>query len=573
MPPRHRALELLAVAALCAAAFLLVRDHQRMDSPTLDEPYHVFAASEYVEDGAFWLNMEHPPLVKLVAGVSLRPLGLESPDRRRPRRETPHPEFLRFVYANRAPADAIVDAARRPMPWFLVALVLVTWLGGRAFFGVGAGLLAAALVALDPGLVGHAGLVHTDVPAAAAMSGALLLAMGAARKGRPALWLAAGAALGLALATKFTAVLLAPLFVVLPLLARKEAPLRRNLAWAGAALALSGVVLAGVYEAAMRRMDGDAAERAVRWYLGARGATPASIERHAALSRALPPLAHWTAGLTGVGLYSRTTRGWNYFRGRTYEGPDLLYFPAAFVLKSTPAFLLLLLLGALAGRRHLLRFPAAALLLAAALVFASAMASAFNIGQRHLFPAYPLLVVAAAGALAARLDRRRFAACTAGLVLLAGISLARVHPNEIAYFNSLAGGVDGGGRWLSDSNVDWGQDMKRLAVWLRATGGEERTTVVAYSGLATNYFSRRVAVLEPDTEPAPGRYVVGRTLEALGPRSDAFFPEPEMRRSLTRLLDALRARGRRVGRIGGSLIVWELPAAGEAPRPGAAPPR
>jgi hypothetical protein len=173
---------------------------------------------------------------------------------------------------------------------------------------------------------------------------------------------------------------------------------------------------------------------------------------------------------------------------------------------------------------------------------------------------YPLLAVAAAGALATRLTARRFAAIACGLVLLSALSVARVHPDELSYFNFFVGGSGGGARWLSDSNVDWGQDMARLAAWLAAHGGEEKTTVVAYSGLATNYFSRRVRVLDSVRSHGPGRYVLGRTLEALGIRSDAFLPDPARRERLAELISLLHTRGRRVDRIGGSLTVWELPA-------------
>jgi hypothetical protein len=41
------------------------------------------------------------------------------------------------------------------------------------------------------------------------------------------------------------------------------------------------------------------------------------------------------------------------------------------------------------------------------------------------------------------------------------------HPHHLAYFNELAGGPSNGWRLLVDSNLDWGQDLKRLAAWLR----------------------------------------------------------------------------------------------------------
>jgi hypothetical protein len=49
----------------------------------------------------------------------------------------------------------------------------------------------------------------------------------------------------------------------------------------------------------------------------------------------------------------------------------------------------------------------------------------------------------------------------------------RLHPSYLAYFNELAGGPDGGWMYLNDSNLDWGQDVKRLAQFLEQQDIEE----------------------------------------------------------------------------------------------------
>ena len=48
-----------------------------------------------------------------------------------------------------------------------------------------------------------------------------------------------------------------------------------------------------------------------------------------------------------------------------------------------------------------------------------------------------------------------------------GAGTLRVHPHHLAYFNEIAGGPANGWRLLVDSNLDWGQDLKRLARWMR----------------------------------------------------------------------------------------------------------
>ena len=249
----------------------------------------------------------------------------------------------------------------------------------------------------------------------------------------------------------------------------------------------------------------------------------------------------------------------NFFRGEISRYGFPAYFPASFVLKSTPAFLLLLVAALVLGRRELATYWVGGLLLAGSFYFAIAITSSFNIGVRHLFPVYPLLAISGAVVLARRLPVRRFAPVVAALVLAAGVSLASVHPLELGYFNFILGSPERGAAWFADSNVDWGQDMKRLGDYLRDTGTEAETTVVAYSGLATNYYSRSCRLLDPSEPISPGLYAISDSMQAVGPE---FLEGLEGRASadqLRALLSQLRTRGRRLRRVGASITIWELP--------------
>ena len=44
-------------------------------------------------------------------------------------------------------------------------------------------------------------------------------------------------------------------------------------------------------------------------------------------------------------------------------------------------------------------------------------------------------------------------------------SAVRIYPDYLAYFNELAGGPQNGYKYLDDSNLEWGQDLKRLAAY------------------------------------------------------------------------------------------------------------
>ncbi|HQR68260.1 MAG TPA: hypothetical protein PLB02_12800, partial [Thermoanaerobaculia bacterium] len=152
--------EALLVAGLCAVAVAVTLAHQRDDAPTVDEPIHLFAGHEYAVEGTYWLNPEHPPLLKLLAGAALEPLGAAPPSK-----GAPGPQaiprhfvdcFVTWLFRNVAPPDALVAAGRRPFAFVFALLILAVWGAARALWGPGPGLLAAGLVALEPNFVAHA---------------------------------------------------------------------------------------------------------------------------------------------------------------------------------------------------------------------------------------------------------------------------------------------------------------------------------------------------------------------------------------------------------------------------------
>lgn len=98
-----------------------------------------------------------------------------------------------------------------------------------------------------------------------------------------------------------------------------------------------------------------------------------------------------------------------------------------------------------------------------------------NIGHRHvLFIYFPWAVLmgvllARAGLMAKFSRAAPIGAIT--LVLLTMAATIRVHPGQAVYFNFLAGGSPhSGSRILDDSNIDWGQDLPRMAEVLQEHG-------------------------------------------------------------------------------------------------------
>ncbi|HNQ24900.1 MAG TPA: glycosyltransferase family 39 protein [Phycisphaerae bacterium] len=173
--------------------------------------------------------------------------------------------------------------------------------------------------------------------------------------------------------------------------------------------------------------------------------------------------------------------------------------------------------GPAGGAMKLLRDPLLLAGLAALAVtyVALALDSPTNIGHRHLLPLYPMLFVLAGAAVAwwARLwGRILIGVC---VVWLAAASLW-IHPHYLSYFNELIGGPTRGHLYLADSNVDWGQDLKRLARY--AARQDTGPIKLAYFGSANPCYYGFVCEMLPSTlafgPPAvltAGTYVVSVT--------------------------------------------------------------
>src|SRR5207245_10073809 len=59
------------VALIAAFVSVVLFSHLQM-SQTFDEGFHLAAGYRYIECGDFGINSEHPPLVKMAAGLALR---------------------------------------------------------------------------------------------------------------------------------------------------------------------------------------------------------------------------------------------------------------------------------------------------------------------------------------------------------------------------------------------------------------------------------------------------------------------------------------------------------------------
>jgi tetratricopeptide (TPR) repeat protein len=156
----------------------------------------------------------------------------------------------------------------------------------------------------------------------------------------------------------------------------------------------------------------------------------------------------------------------SYLCGQWRQNGWWYYFPVAMAVKTPLPLLLLSAVGLglwLSGCRRF-SLPLAAPWLAALIYLMFAIVGTINIGIRHLLPMFALLAVGSASQFGLRSRPLQLCAWL-GIGWLLVVTW-RARPFFLEYFNEAAGGPSNGYQWLVDSNLDWGQDAKRLKRFL-----------------------------------------------------------------------------------------------------------
>ncbi|HZE89231.1 MAG TPA: phospholipid carrier-dependent glycosyltransferase, partial [Verrucomicrobiae bacterium] len=355
----------LAVAALLAVFAVSGLISLRGDSATFDETAHLAAGYTALEARDFRLNPEHPPLSKLWCAIPLLfDPGVAADYRSTAWTGTADPPGApyrtgadqwtfgfdlmngpRDASPRRDPARVLVPA-RSMMILLGLALGLVVYAWSRELWGPAAGLLSLFIFALSPALLAHARLVTTDLPAALGFTATLGCLWRFMRRPGPGRGLLFAAALAMSQLAKFSLLILWPITLCMTLAwilapaisgAARRARARQGTALLAAALVLAPVAIWAGY--AFRFTA--AADPAYRldWKDAANGLPrPPGLVGALADRRLLPE-----AYLYGLHSFLGTTeKRVGYLNGSVSVDGWWSYFPEAFLLKTPPAFLLLL---------------------------------------------------------------------------------------------------------------------------------------------------------------------------------------------------------------------------------------
>jgi len=444
MPYRPSALTLGAIA-IAIVTLLRIAATWNVFSETNDEPMHVSCGLQIYELHQYDYQTVNPPLPRLFIALGPRLLGAHLPP------HMPLPGMMKMFYTADYPATLI--AARAGTLVFVLIALAAAWAWARREAGELTAFVTVLLLAGEPLFLGHGGLATHDAAAAAGMAVALLAFSRWLE--RPSAKNAAllGAAYGFATLCKFSCLVFVPVACTAILLLRAlrhRAPRLREIGAALAVVAVSAffVIWAGYGFTVGTVMPMGFVHEIVSYQ--------PFLTWHITAPRFLDGIAmvrHYDReGMTSYLHGHLSTHGWWY------------YFPVAVALKTTLPLLALAIAGIVVARRTPLFVEA---IVAVAAMLAITFTSTLDIGARYVLPIYVPLAFAGAVAATTMLARSRAWRAAAIALVVAHVAVsALAHPDYLAYFNAVAG--NNPSRWLIDSNIEWGQDAKRLAATARA---------------------------------------------------------------------------------------------------------
>ncbi len=475
------------------------------ESAIMDEVAHIPAGYSYLTQRDMRLNPEHPPLLKDLSAIPLLFLkDIKFPSELKSWKEEINSQWdfgFNFLYNTGNDADKIIFWARIPMLLLLIFTGLIIYKWTKELYGNWSALMAVFLFSFSPTFIAHGRYVTTDVGAAFGFFAAIYFFVKYIQNQTSKNLLLAGIFFGIAQLIKFSLFLLVPYFGLMVLIwvfakAKEQGggfwKLLFNLGIKLLIIFIIGYLL--VYPLYWFHVSNYPYEKQL-----SDTQYTASHFRLKAIYKPLVwmaeqpifrPYAQYLMGLFMV--FQRATGGnTTFFLGEVTNKGWKSYFPIAYAIKPPLALHILTIIAlmfvAWQCKKPLFKglyartvqsfkdkFPEWAMLIFLAIYWASSLTSNLNIGVRHILPTFPFVYILVSGQFKKIFDYvkdKKFLQ-TASYILVGillgwyAFSSISIFPYYLTHYNELVGGAKNGYLYITDSNLDWGQDLKRLKAWI-----------------------------------------------------------------------------------------------------------
>ena len=526
------------------------------DSLTVDESPHIAAGYSYVVEGDYRLNPEHPPLPKLLSGISIW-VGarLNNQDISFPNNISAWTDKVNaqwdmgyaFLFNSGNDANNIIWWAR--LPTILVSLLGLTYIIYSVFYHTknkSIALISGFLYAFSTNVIAHGRLVTTDL--IASLSFLLVIDIWSrylkAPSSKNIVYLIL--AIAFAFLSKFSTILLLPLLVLTgfgyiiikywrdKIILTKSLHLIRDFIIIGLGVF---VLINLVYFVAMRNMSVGTQLQLVRESFPQDNQVSEITKQTLSSIIQFPGLQYFGQYLLGQAMVVQRVGGGNttFLLGQFTNQSFVEYFPLTYLLKENLVIILSLFSIILSSifiipvklqskniswqvsmlnNWYLINITIMILI-----YWFISIRGNLNLGIRHILPAVILTYIVIAFGIVKILIPLRFTRVLLSVFLITYVlSTILSYPNYISNLNILAG-QDQGYQIFTDSNLDWGQDLKRLNNWTKKQNID--TLYIDYFGTAdAQYYLPNTKIIPVKSTDGPQ---IGYTAISATMLQDSFY--------------------------------------------------
>ncbi len=539
------------------------------DAVTTDEAPHITAGYTYLKFQNFRINPEHPPLIKDIAALPLLFQDLNFPENSPAWTTNTNDQWAlapQFLFESGNSPDYIIWWGRIGPILLTLLFGALLYLWSRKLFSPTIGLFTLALFALSPTFLAHGRLVTTDVAAAFAFFISIWAYLWFLKNQTKRNFFILAGILAIAQLLKFSLVLFWPYAVVITLLwiFFKDRPLsllsfhfvKRLLRYGALFLCIGITTLVFIYPVYQFHVWNYDPARQIQDIENILPGENTELVRNALVWAAdKPVLQAYSEYFLGISMVYLRVDGGNtaYFFGNVANTAWKQYFPVVFALKVPGALLAFIALASFLyikqGWRkfrmnHLWRskeeiiskhFTEISFLIFIIFYWGLSIMGNLNIGVRHVIPTLPFIYLLIAGqmhrwiktplytfgrnplafigAMFVSLIKKWAKVLLIALLLIWYIaSSLSVFPHFLSYFNVFAGGPSEGHRYVVDSNLDWGQDLKRLAKYVDENNIEKIKLFFFGGSKPEFYLGDKFVPYYPERGPTTGWLAISATL-------------------------------------------------------------
>ncbi|MEK6954508.1 MAG: glycosyltransferase family 39 protein [Candidatus Micrarchaeota archaeon] len=479
-----------SIVVLLAAALIVQGLHAiRSNSLTFDEPSYVAQGIAQYQSGDFDFGKGNPPLLKYFAGTLPYLMGIRLPNEYVTGFDKPDAVEFQILFKSTIPPKDMIFLSRLPALILMVLTALLVFVWGRRLYGEKAALFSLFLFAFYPIILAHGTLAALDMGTAFFVFLSAFLFWRFWEKPSMRSFAFMGVATGMAIASKMAGTHLFAMYGILLLAAYlKKMPLPKfwklkKMRGAKYALCLfillaliSGFIVLATYQFKV----GAVYPKGINKYVPNEGifsnATAVGKIVHFALEEATVPFNFYIRDIALQFIHQKDPQV-NYLFGEIHTSGIWYYYIIAILLKSPIPFIIFLIAAVYSVRKAGIRFEELFLLVPIIFIFIYfSFLVPINTGVRYILSLFPFLFVFMGRIFQGKQPDGLFNGGKIHIGLFSilaiwyAISALAASPFYIPYFNELAGGADNGYKFLSQSDLDWGQSDFALKEYIDANG-------------------------------------------------------------------------------------------------------